>query len=82
MIQSFPWNMESISWQLAQKDFRPVFFYRGLRHFAFGKTLGPVYALVGGMHDTREPAHSPDAAPPRRIGRHQLLFRETALQGK
>src|SRR5947199_91023 len=24
MIQSFPWSMESISWQLAQNDFRPV----------------------------------------------------------
>src|SRR6266566_6378587 len=29
MIHSFPWIMESISWQLAQNDFRPFSFTPG-----------------------------------------------------
>src|SRR4029434_6999332 len=53
----------------------PVFLDRVVRPLTFGETLGPVNALVRGMHDTGEPAHGPDATRLLgRIGRHQLFL--------
>ena len=62
---------------IGPERFPPRFLYRGLRDFAFGETLGPVSALIRGMHDAGEPAHSADAARLLgRIGRHQFFLRK------
>src|SRR5262249_21310518 len=66
---------------IGPERFPPRLLDRGLRHFAFGKTLRSVGALIRGMHDTREPTHGRDAA---RffggIGRHQPFFRKTPCE--
>src|SRR5262247_3376394 len=82
MIQSFPWNMELISWQLAQNDCFPVSLTAACAASPSAKRSGRLARWYEDVRYWRTSTSSRCRAPPRPDRSASAFFLETASRDK